>query len=488
MSFPASTSLRELANHATKAYCWWLVPTLLTALSATIYSFVRPEVWRASQVLMVRDEAFGGLGRLGTFEGTDAMKTAQETILEIARDHRVVVEALREVGPPTGVTPRANKTPPTSWPDATDVEQAREHIAITTGKGAEFGRSEVIYLAAESQDAARAIALTSAVCNQLETQLKELRNVRAQSIIAELADRRALAQADLDRVSAQLQSMEAEVGSDLSELRLLQSANANGGTIANSLVELEHQLTSARAARDETQKLRDQIAAARDVDFQDGVATSRRLLESQPSLRGLKDALVTAQQNTARLLGTMSPAHPEVQSAEAAENEIRQQLRSELNVALRGVESELRVNETLIQSLETQQATMSARLQRVARLRTHYGQLVAEVEQHTTIVEQAQKDLADARARQAGAQSSSLLTRWGEPQTGGQPLGPSRAVLILSGLGGGLLTGFGCLFLVTPFSSLRGRRATDSLGIGRRLSDRISGPPAPPVGPTGSLG
>lgn len=470
MSFPASTSLRELTQHARRSYYSWLVPTVFATLLAAGYSFIRPEVWRASQVLLVRDEAIGGLGRPGAFEGTDAMKTAQETILEIARDHKVVAGALEALGPTDASAGAASGSTPGAWPSPADIEQARQQITITTGMGAEFGRSEVIYLSAESPTEARSIALAAAVCDQLERQLKELRNARATSIRAELTDRRELAQTDLNRANAELQSMEAEVGSDLAELRMLHSANANSGTLATSLVALEHQLTSARATRDETQKLRDQIAAARESDFQDEVASSRRLLESQPSLRGFKDALVAAQQNKARLLGTMSPSHPEVQGAQMAEQEIRQQLRSELDVALRGVESDLRFSETLIQSLEAQRVAMCARLERVARLRTHYGQLVAEVEQHTAIVEQAQKDLADARARQAGAQASSLLTRWGEPRTGGRPLGPGRAVLILAGLLGGLVTGLGCLFLATPFSSLRGRRASDRLG--RRASDQ----------------
>jgi succinoglycan biosynthesis transport protein ExoP len=45
-----------------------------------------------------------------------------------------------------------------------------------------------------------------------------------------------------------------------------------------------------------------------------------------------------AQLRTAQLLGTMSPIHPQVVAAREAEQEIRRHLRSELTVAIRGVQ------------------------------------------------------------------------------------------------------------------------------------------------------
>ena len=54
--------------------------------------------WRASQAIVVRDEA-GGIARLGRFDSTDSMKAFQETVLEVARSREVVSGALRALGP-----------------------------------------------------------------------------------------------------------------------------------------------------------------------------------------------------------------------------------------------------------------------------------------------------------------------------------------------------------------------------------------------------
>jgi hypothetical protein len=62
-------------------------------------------------------------------------------------------------------------------------------------------------------------------------------------------------------------------------------------------------------------------------------------------------------------------------------------------------------------------------------------------------VERAEQDLAKARAALAGANASSLISRIDAPETGTCPIGLSRGMIILIGIVGGLLTGFGIVFL-----------------------------------------
>jgi hypothetical protein len=62
-------------------------------------------------------------------------------------------------------------------------------------------------------------------------------------------------------------------------------------------------------------------------------------------------------------------------------------------------------------------------------------------------VEAARKNLADARARQAGALSASVINRIDDVETGVHPLGPGRKAITLAGGIGGLLFGFGLVFL-----------------------------------------
>ena len=67
------------------------------------------------------------------------MKTFQETVLEVARNRIVVAGALKRLGPP------ANRSQ-VNWPTSEDVQKMQKQITVTAPKGAEFGRTEVIYL------------------------------------------------------------------------------------------------------------------------------------------------------------------------------------------------------------------------------------------------------------------------------------------------------------------------------------------------------
>jgi hypothetical protein len=135
---------------------------------------------------------------------------------------------------------------------------------------------------------------------------------------------------------------------------------------------------------------------------------------------------------------------------------------------------ELKVSGTLVASLDKQPADITARLDRLAGLRARYGNLVSEVRQRSEILAKAEKELADARASQTAAHSTSLLTRLDQPVTGGSPQGPGRSVIALGGLAGGLAIGLGCVLLVAPLTQLRGRRFSDYFR-GRRATDQVAG-------------
>ncbi|MDZ7620397.1 MAG: hypothetical protein U1E05_25625, partial [Patescibacteria group bacterium] len=64
--------------------------------------------------------------------------------------------------------------------------------------------------------------------------------------------------------------------------------------------------------------------------------------------------------------------------------------------------------------------------------------------------------LAEARASLASAHAASLITRLDDAQTGENPVGPSKAIIVLAGVAGGVLLGFSILFLtVQPASFAR---------------------------------
>ena len=93
------------------------------------------------------------LQRPGSFADVESMKTAQETILEIAKNQQVISTALAEVGPPQ------HRTAVAEFPTGQEVETLRRAVRISPPKGAELGRTEIIYLAVK--DTSREPKLTA---------------------------------------------------------------------------------------------------------------------------------------------------------------------------------------------------------------------------------------------------------------------------------------------------------------------------------------
>ena len=266
-------------------------------------------------------------------------------------------------------------------------------------------------------------------------------------MIAELTNTAAVAKADLGESIARLSKTERQVGSDLSELRVLNNdATSGDSAIRRTVTEIESELRQARGGRQASEQLLGLLRAAEN-DRGRLLATPNRLLDSQPSLRRLKDGLSDAQLHTAALMGHMSAEHPLVQAAKQAEEEIGRRLHDELAIAVRGVESDVRLSGDRIAALESQLTDATARLSRLAAVRAAYAAQVAQTNSRTRLLERAEQSLADARAAHASAKAASLLSCVDVPDAGVRPVSPSRALLVLAGIAGGLLLGFGVVFL-----------------------------------------
>lgn len=464
---PTIQGFREFGKNLKTRWRLWAVPAAVLTVLSLGYALVRSPVWEASQAFVVRDEALNSVSRQGRFDSVESMKTTQETVLEIARNPRVVAAALAEVGPP------ASRRTTDDWPSDRDVESARDLITVTAPRGAEFGRTEVIYLTVKWEDRQQAVAMAKAICRQMELFWQNLRNVKAQSMIDEAAKTAALARADQEASTRQLEALERELGSDLGELRTLNEQGTGESNLRSSMNKIQEELRQARATREIRAQQQGFLKAALDNPDQ-LLATPGQLLESQPALKRLKDGLVDAQLRKAELMGKMSADHPHVQTALQAEAQVRKNLHDEVQVALRGVEADLKVSEALVQSLDSQLADVRRRLDRLAGIRARYSNLVADVRRNAENVERTQKALADAKAAQGAALSTTLITRLDDPLTGSKPVGPSAAVIVLVGFAGGLGLGMGLVLLVTPVGPLNGRRWSDYLP-GRRSADRAAG-------------
>jgi uncharacterized protein involved in exopolysaccharide biosynthesis len=430
----------------------WIIPTVVVGVLATAYALVlhRP-TWQASTALVVRDAAQNGADyatRAGRFTSVADQKSAQVTALELARSKPVISAALEEAGPAAkrGLFAFASFGRRNAFPDDDSIDDLRKAISVTPPNGEEFGMADVFLLRVKSSDRHRAVVLADALVNQLEIYLQQTRDQRAQSLIDELAKSVRLAQADLDEATAQLAKLEAQVGSNLGELRSLGQLQSGDSDLRRARIELENEIRRTRSDVVTNRQLLELLEAAQS-DPDQLLATPSRLLDGQPALRQLKQGVVDAQIATAKLSGMLNEAHPRMIEALDAENEIRRDLHDELDAALLGVRSDLELNERHLDLLESQLASINERLAGLAAMRAQYNNLVTLVSTRTDILVSAEKNLAEARANKAGATAASVVTRLTGPDTGQHPVGLTRRSIALLGAAAGLLLGLGIVFL-----------------------------------------
>ena len=417
----------------------WLGPAAVIGAAALLYAIVKPDTWAASQALIVRNEAVSNGEGHGWFDHADQMKTLQETILEVARSRDVLEAALAEVGPPNNEADR-------QWPTEQDVEEIRQSLEITPPKGAEFGTTEIFYLSVQDNDRRRAVELNEAICEQLQKRLKAIRDSKARSMESELVKAVSLTRDDLKRSTAELSKIEREAGSDLVELRILTGNSSGESSLRRSGADIRAELREAQSAQSSNEELLGVLKAAQG-DPGVLMAAPNRLFEIQPSLKRLKDGLVDAQLETAKLRGSMHDEHPAVIAAAEAEKQIGLHLHNELDIAIRGLKADIKMNADRVTLLGERLESVDNRLRKLAVVRAEYANLVDENTHRSQLLEQAEQNLARARASKASAGAVSLVSRVGSPDTGFRPVGPSRAMIVLIGLAGGLMAGFGVVLL-----------------------------------------
>ncbi len=451
-------------------------PVAAATLVALVAALVRPATWEATQAMIVRDEAAGSrLSRPGKFDHIEEMKSVQETILELGHSVGVMEQSLIEVGPPAGISSDG-------WPTARDIEKLQDDCKITPPKGAEFGKTEVFYLKVQAGDKARAIALANAVSHQLQVRFEELRKTRAQSVTIELQKTVGLAEADLNDSTALLTKMECSLGQDLTELRILNESPSGESDLRKMAVELESELRIQRAAVNANSELLKLLESAQE-DPGRLLASPSRLLESQPALKRLKDGLVDAQLATAKLQGTLAPEHPLFKAAKVSEQEISGYLHDELAIATKGVESDIKLANKRVADLTNRVASLEKRREKVSAIRAEYANLASVTRHRTEILKTAQLALSEARATEAAAHRSNLISLIDQPDGGNRPIGPGRSVIVLAGMLGGLLISAGVLFL-----SIHPATATANEAAAERLPAETFSPVAARLNVAGDLG
>ena len=440
-SYPASgMTPREIIRILWDYRKWWITTTAACVVVSVVYALVMTRYWEATQGLVVRQEVSSVPGEQpGKFASLYDMRTMQETILELAKSRHVVVATLNQVG--TGEGEIAGET------DDEAIDKFRQRLKMLPPNGAEFGQTEVFYFTFRDPSRERAIAVVTALCDQLDIRLGQLRDERAQSIIAELEKRVELARTAHTDQSRRLNEFEASVGADLGELRMLHSAASGQSDLRQQLVQLESEARQYEVRADEAKKLLDLLQSA-EKNTERLIALPNSLLESQPALRRLKDGLVDAQLRTARLSGTRSSEHPHVKAAVASEERIRSDFRRELETAVASAKVDVELFHRRYENATSELHDVQSRLDNLADLRTEYSNYLAAVESSRAVLDHARQSLGEVRATQAAAHSASLVSRIDTPETGPYPVGTGRTMVVALGMVFGVILGLGLVFLV----------------------------------------
>ncbi len=438
---------------------------MLFGCLGAFYSMASSDYWTASQAMVLRDEANGAVDRLGRFISQSDLKAAQETTLEMARNHEVIRTALQIVGAPEGQN--ANE-----WPSNELVTTiAKKRVNLRAPQGGEFGNSEMVYLQVEDNSPERATEFCNAMYTALSQQMREVRRVRADSMIMELTHARDLAKRNLEEATEKMKQIEVSFGSDLGELRNLSESITGDGVNRRAVEDTSRDL---QAAELELEKLESLLKLLENglKDPNHLLVSGGELLSRQPSLQRLKEGLIDAQIQRSKLAGRLTQEHPLMKAAIASENEIRSEIQSETAMVIRAMEPVLQVERDRVARLHDKQTNLNRRLERLAEGRTTYSKLAAEVKHRTTLLEKAEQVLTDAEASRSASLSTNLLAKLGPVTTGDQPNGLSAPMLTSGGAAAGLMFGLGVVFLVAPGpnQSRFGRRWSDMLG-GRRATD-----------------
>ncbi|MGA2068032.1 MAG: Wzz/FepE/Etk N-terminal domain-containing protein [Thermoguttaceae bacterium] len=456
-TFAPHEAVRLLATYWRR----WLITACLVTVAAGAYAFLGKPSWQASQTLILRNEAANADTGPGKFGRTEDLKSLQETLLELARSQGVLEAVLHHVGPPAGYDGKD------VWPAPLHVDALRRLVTLVPPKGVEFGTAEVFHLEVRDTDRVRAGLLDRALSDQLQVRFQEIRDAKAQSMIDELSKTVQLAQSDLAETTTRLAKIEKHLGSDLGDLRGMHDAASGDSALRRTAAEIDGDLRHARATEQANRQLLGMLRRSMSDPGQ-LLAVPSRLLDSQPALKRLKDGLVDAQLRTARLKGRMSSAHPLVIAAEEAQQEVARHVHDELAVVAGSLEAELRLDERRIAILASQLGQTTGRLERLAGLRAEYANLVAETNHRTKLVERAEQNMAEARASRASAKAASLISRIDGPDTGIRPVSPSPATILVAGILGGLVAGFGVVMLtVAP------RRLEEAPAIGGRPAEPL---------------
>lgn len=448
------------------AYKWvFLGCVTFCTLGGVVFALMTPKVYQASQPFLVRDEISGKIMKPGRFDSLEAMKSAQETIQEIAKNPEVLRSALSQAGPTSWFAD------PADFPDDSTVEGFRDDVWISAANGAELGKTEVIHLNVRAHSRERAQQLVELVTVGMAKQLRDVRGRRATSIESELKAAVNIATTRLEETTERVVAMERGLGEDLMELRAMESPHSGESSLRPALIKVDDELLGARNLM--------QQADHQVVFFAEAMANPdhllgvpNELLEQHQTLKELKLGLVRARLSLSTASGRFVETSSQVRQIQNEIDAIQRQIYLELDVAIQCANVQKQFAQTRMQTLNQQREKIQDRLRNLADQRAPYANLMEELRVASDQYREAKTELSQAQAVLSGTEKVDLMTRLEKPHVGTQPVSLSRSTVVMGSLGCGVFIALGLVMLLSAPGNEVSPRELDRLIRERELSQR----------------
>lgn len=448
LNFTSNRRVKHITSVLWTYRVLWIAPVVAAfALSVVYVMFMRGETWSARQSLIVRDDLLGQSYKPGRFESLESMKSAQETILEIARKPLVIRNALQKLGPAPGRW-FSFGTSDNGWPSEEMIESVQGSITLGAPNGAEFGRTEVIILNTKASTRERSRQFISLLLNEIIDKTNEVRSRRLQSMEAELIQARNAALAALEQSKSKLRSMDRQLGPDVDAMNALNDEQGSDNPIKRDLSQIRLEKRIVESDVETANAVLDMLIVARD-NPNELVNISSELIRHQPALELLKKELISAQRSLASSKRRYTDDHPDVIGFKTEVEEIQQYIHRELSTAIAGMKNNVALLVLRSDRLNQEIQKLDARLVKLGENRADFLTMTSEVKQRNEIVNKTQKELAEIQGL-ASSGNANLLTAVDDPQVATRPDEMGKKATVLAGTLGGLMLGLGLVLLVAP--------------------------------------
>ena len=437
----ASNRLNHIVISLIDYKYYWIIPFVLGVLFSLFYALLlHTPTYTARQSLIVRDDLMGTSFKPSRFESLDSMKSAQETILEIARKPEVIRNVMEQLVTKSifGSSEISDRA----------IEEMQGNIEFGAPNGAEFGRTEAVVLSVTETSRERAKKFTTLLLTEIGTKLSDVRHQRLNSMEQELSLASDEALKMLRESSNKLQATERGFGIEITTMRGLNEPQG-GNSFDLKLNQIQVEKRQADAALASIKEQRHLLESAKNSGTQE-VVISSQLLELQPGLVGMMQSLTNATEKLSADEGLYKPLHPVLKASRLAVQHQKQLLYESIDNVVAGLDSQLTMAEKQVENLDKSIRSLESNLIDLTDQRVGYDTQQADFKNKTKVYSDVQAQLSQIQSYSNSSKNVALLSPIGQPQVGTRPNGLGKKATIIAGGCLGLMVGLGLVALVVP--------------------------------------